>query len=121
MTKRLACGTKNARQTITAAGEHKPALWQAGQLPFVGTIRVRCRTAFVCAVLGVRARSPFLSLVWAPPAGMSYHSTEPGRMQGRQAGRRAGPWRATDIFLTYLMGNVCRTTHAPRAVRGYGQ
>ena len=66
----MACGDagrqKNTRKTITAAGEHNPAKSRLGQLPFVGTIRVRCRIAFFCAILGVRALSPFLSLLWLP-------------------------------------------------------
>ena len=59
-------GQKNTRKTITAAGKHNPAKKQVGQLPFVGTIRVRCRIASFCAILGVRALSPFLSLLWLP-------------------------------------------------------
>ena len=77
---------KNTRRTITAAGEHNPAKKQVGQLPFVGTIRVRCRIASFCAILGVRALSPFLSLSGSPsrfknirpcPQGMQ---AKPGRV-----------------------------------------
>ena len=68
---------KNARGTITAAGEHNPAKRQVGQLPFVGTIRVRCRTAlFLRGSRGQGAITLSQPLV-APPAG--FLSLGPGR------------------------------------------
>lgn len=104
---------------------------QAGQLPFVGTIRVRCRTAFFYAILGVRARSPFLSHNGSPsrcrndrlmPCVMQArpHMRAPGDFRfwgggnklvrtgrsGRRRNEASGVWQFRNLKISFLI-KIC--------------
>lgn len=98
-------GRKKTRRTNTAAGKHKPVS-RLSQLPFVGTIRVRCRTAFFCAVLGVRARQPFLSPDGSPSRFFD-DSTMPDGMQAREEGENTLCTKGSGAVRAHQHDKIC--------------